>query len=217
MNSMTGLALRCLAALGLLASAPAWAQQWEIGVGGGASFYTKQTLTSPAGSAEASFSPGYGFTAFAGQTGNRYGGEVRYTYLFNDMKLNGVGKSFTFGGRSQIITYDFMIFAGGNKESKFRPYFSVGGGMKQYEGTGADMAVQPVGSVAVLTRTSQWKPVISGGAGVRVQTGARTVVRAELKAYASQNPKEVITPVTGAGGDSWIINFAPMFSIAFIF
>ena len=147
----------------MLAAAPSvFGQRWEFGAGGGASFFTNETLTSPAGSVTAGFAPGYGLTAYAAQTGRRYGGEIRYAFLLNDMKLDGMGRSFTFGGRSQLVTYDFSVFMGG-KEAKVRPYISVGGGIRQFSGTGEDMAVQPLGSVAVLTHTSQWKPVISGG------------------------------------------------------
>jgi hypothetical protein len=217
MKRSTGLALCSLAVLMALACAPAaYAQRWEVGGGGGVSFYTPQTISNPAGSVTASFKPGFALTGFVAQAGNRYGGELRYVYHQSDMKLEGLSKSFTFGGRSQTFSYDFMILAG-SRESKVRPYASVGGGMKQYEGTGSDMAVQPLGNVAVLTRTSQWKPVFTGGAGVRIQTSARTVLRAEVKAYLTQNPKEVITPVAASGGDAWIVNFLPVFSIAFVF
>ena len=208
---------RCYVVALLVAIAPAvFAQRWEFGVGGGGSFFTKQTLTSPAGSVDASFQPGFVGTAYAAQMGRRYGGEVRYAYFFNDMKLEGMGKSFSFGGRSQLVTYDFQIFLG-NRESKVRPFVSVGGGVRWFEGTGQDMAVQPLEAVAVLTRTHQMRPVASAGAGIRIQTSARTALRAELKAYFSQNPSDIITPVTGTGGNSWIVNFAPMLNIAFVF
>jgi len=205
-----------IVALFLAAAPAAFAQRWEFGVGGGGSFFTTQTLTSPAGSVDASFQPGFVATAYAGQTGRRFGGEIRYAYFFNDMKLDGQGHSFGFGGRSYLVTYDFMFFMG-NSESKVRPYISVGGGVRRFEGTGQDMAVQPFENIAVLTRTTQMKPVISAGAGVHLRTSAHTALRAEVKAYFSQNPSDIITPVTGNGGNSWIVNFAPMLNIAFVF
>ena len=211
----SGLRWLALAALPLLAPA-VQAQNWEVGVGGGASFYTKQTIASTAGSVEASFQPGFGFTAYAGQTGRRYGGEIRFDYFMNDMQLAGMGKSFRFGGSSQAIYYDIMVLAG-SKEARVRPYLSVGGGVKFYQGTGQDMAVQPLGNIAVLTRTSQWKPLITAGGGIRFQLSQRTVLRAEVKTFITQNPGDVITSITGQGGDGWIYNFAPVFSVAFIF
>ncbi len=129
-----------------LVSSVAYGQRFEVGVGGGASLYNSKTLTTPSGDISAKFKPGYTFSGFLGQIGGRLGGEIRYSYMSNEMELAGLGKSYTMGGRSQAIHYDVHIYANKNKEAKFRPYFLVGGGMKQFTGTGSAVALQPLGN-----------------------------------------------------------------------
>ncbi|MBI4891605.1 MAG: outer membrane beta-barrel protein, partial [Acidobacteria bacterium] len=157
----------------LLAGAPAaLGQKWEVGAGGGASLYNSKTITAGSAAVDAKFKPGYGFSAYLGQIGDRLGGEVRYTWLSNDMELSGAGKNFTMGGHTQAIHYDVSFYFNPRK-SKTRPYLFAGGGMKQYTGKGPAQAVQPLGSIVVLTDTSEWKPLISGGGGVRFAVGEK--------------------------------------------
>lgn len=195
--------------------APAvYGQKWEAGVGGGASIYNARSISATGDAVDAKFKPGYGFSAFLGQIGNRVGGEVRYTWMSNEMELSGLGKSFSMGGRSQAIHYDLNIYTAG-RDAKTRPYFLVGGGMKQYTGTGSAVAVQSLGMIAVLTNTSEWKPVVTAGGGVRIAAGAKSSVRAEVRLYMSETPTKVITPVTGSLS-GWTINFMPMVSISYV-
>jgi hypothetical protein len=92
----------------------------------------------------------------------------------------------------------------------------VGGGMKLYEGTGKDIAVQPLGRIAVLTRTTQWKPLISFGGGVKFRVGDRAAVRVEVRTNMTEVPTEVITPINGKIS-GWLLNFAPMVSLGWTF
>jgi len=199
----------------MLAAPRAQAQRWELGGGGGASFYNKATISNPAGNVDAGFKTGYAFSAYLAQNGRRIGGEIRYTFLKNDMELKGGGGSFSTSGRAHVIHYDVLFFTG-SPDAKARPYLAAGGGIKRYEGTGPDLAVQPLGRIAVLTRTSQWTPIVSFGGGVRFKMGDRSAIRAELKVYGSQVPKDVITPVGVSSVSGWFFNFAPMVSISYL-
>jgi hypothetical protein len=203
-------------AAGLIAAiAPAsYGQKWEVGAGGGASIYSSKSISAPAGSVDAKFKPGYGFSAFVGQIGNRVGGELRYSWQSNEMELSGLSRNFTMGGRTQAIHYDLSIYLNG-KNSGARPYLLVGGGMKQYTGTGAAVAIQPLGSIAVLTNTSEWKPLVTAGGGVRFATGKKSQIRAEVRLFLTEAPTKVITPVTGSLS-GWYINFMPMVSLSYV-
>jgi hypothetical protein len=205
-----------LAAMLALAAAPAaLGQKWEAGAGGGGSFYNARTITSPAGSAEAKFKPGFAASGWLGQLGGRVGGEIRYTFFKNDMELSGPGGKFSMGGRAQAIHYDALIYFNGSSRAKTRGYVLVGGGVKQYTGTGDDVAFQPVGNIAVLTRTSEWKPLVTTGAGVRVALSERMHLRAEVRGYFTQAPKEVITPVRG-DLSGWLFDIVPMVSLSYV-
>jgi hypothetical protein len=203
-------------ALGLLlaAGAPALGQKWEVGAGGGGSFYNSKTISGPFGSVDAKFKPGFAASGWLGQIGDRVGGEIRYTFFKNDMELSGASGRSELSGRAQAIHYDVLIYTG-NRRSKTRGFFIAGGGMKQYSGTGTDVAFQPTMNIAVLTRTSEWKPLLTTGAGVRFEISKRTHLRAEVRGYFTQAPEEVITPITGKLS-GWFFDIVPMVSLTHV-
>jgi hypothetical protein len=198
----------------LLAAPGAMAQRWEFGGAGGASFYNKKSIAAPAGSVDAKFNPGFGFGAYFGQIGNRLGGEMRYDFHMNEMELSGLGKSVKMDGRTQGFHYDVLVYftkAG----SKVRPYLLGGGGLRLYEGTSSAGVVQPLMSVAVLTNTTQWKPLVVAGGGVRIEASKHVHIRAEFRVNMTESPTEIITPVTGKI-DGWFFNYAPMVGISYV-
>lgn len=196
-------------------SSVAYGQHWEVGAGGGASFYNSRTLTTTGGDISAKFKPGYSFTGYVGQIGARLGGEIRYSYMSNEMELAGMGKNFTMGGRSQAIHYDVQIYFKKDTEAKVRPYVLVGGGMKQFSGTGGAVAYQTLGNYAVLTNTSQWKPLVTSGAGVRVLLSPHMQLRGEVRGYFTEMPTDVITPVAGSLG-GWLFDIVPTVSVSYV-
>lgn len=203
------------AALLLAGASLACGQHWEVGAGGGGSFYNASTINSPLGSVEAKFKPGFAGSAWIGQTGNRAGGEIRYTHFTNDMELSGAGGRFGMAGRAQAIHYDALIYFNRNQRARTRGYVIAGGGVKQYSGTGNDVAFQPTGHIAVLTRTSEWKPLVTTGAGVRFAVAQRLHLRVELRGFFTQTPSEVITPVTGSI-PGWVFNFVPSAGLSYV-
>ena len=189
-------------------------QRFEIGGGGGASFYNKRTVTGPSATVDAGFKSGYGFNAYLGQLGNRLGGELRYSYASNEMQLTSGGKSFTMTGRSQAVHYDLAFYFNA-KKAKVRPYLLAGGGMKQYAGTGATSIMQPFISTVVLTNTSEWKPMITAGGGIRVVLNSKLHLRAEVLTYMTQVPTKVITPVLGQVS-GWYFDIVPNINLSYV-
>ena len=193
------------------------AQGGDIGFAGGGSFYLNQTVTSEAGEAKAGFEPGFAASAWGGHSVYNYlGGEIRYMYQQQDMKLEGGGAKTLFSGRTHAIHYNFLVHAT-RKGSSVRPFFAVGGGIKGFYGTGTESADQPLQEFAILTRTSDWKPLVVFGGGVKFAVSDRVQLRVEIYDYFSQTPKNVITPAPGASIGSWFHNFVPMFGISFTF
>lgn len=198
----------------LLAAPGLLAQRWEFGGAGGASFYSKKSIAASAGTVDAKFNPGFGFGAYFGQIGNRLGGEIRYDYNMNEMELNGLGKSVKMNGRSQSFHYDVHVYF--NKaRNKVRPYLLGGAGLRLYEGTSSAGVVQPLMNIAVLTDTTQWKPLVVAGGGVRIEASKHVHVRAEFRVNMTESPNEIITP-TGGKIDGWLFQFAPVFSISYV-
>jgi hypothetical protein len=205
----------------VLAAVPAYAQRYDFGLHGGFSLYTDRTVTATAagGTAEgkAGFStgPAVGFT-LGNSMYDLLGGEVRYTYLRNDLKITGSGQEVKFGGEAHTVHYD-LLFHTSRIESRVRPYVAVGGGAKFYRGTGAENPFQPQSNLAILTRTSEVRPMISVGGGLKFAISERMFFRVDVHDFLTQIPTKVITPAPGASLSGWIHNFVPTAGIAFRF
>jgi hypothetical protein len=221
MNMKTRTSIPCSrpAAVILLAAAslPVLGQQWEVGAMGGGGFYLNNTVQAARGSADVGFKPGYSAGGWLGHNATgRFGGEIRYLFERNDMKLSSGGNQFSFGSNSHTVHYDLLIYTN-SREDRIRPYFAIGGGIKQYVGTGVERAFQPLGEFAILTRTNQWRPVVSAGAGVKVAFGSRATFRVEFRDYATPFPKDVILPTPGSKISGWVHNFMPLFGLSYVF
>jgi hypothetical protein len=186
---------------------PAFAQRWELGVGAGAGIYSSQTATARNQTASAGFEPGAAASVYLGQNLYRkWGGEIRYTWQQNEMKLQSGATKATFNGRSQSIHYD-VLYHFRKEEDAFRPFIAAGGGMKYYEGTGNEVILQPLSNFAYLTRTAEWQPLISAGGGIKYKFGERMLLRIEARDYMTPFPKKVIAAAPGASLSGWLHDF----------
>ena len=98
--------------LALAAAAPAaFAQKWEVGVGAGGSFLTSETITNPAGNADAGRDPGLAVSAWLDNTigSGLFGGEFRYDHEAGDLKLSSNGTTVKFGSQSNAVHYDLSL------------------------------------------------------------------------------------------------------------
>jgi hypothetical protein len=196
---------------------PAFAQKYEFNVAGGGSFYQSKTVTNPKGDADAGFSSGVAASVAIGQNMYKHvGGELRYTYLQNDMKLTGGGLSAAFGAQAHAVHYDFLIHAT-ETGSKMRPYVAAGGGIKVYRGTGTEVVNQPLGNIALLTKTRDLQGLLSVGAGVKFALTPRIMFRVDVHDYLTPFPKKVITPAANSSVSGWLNNIVPTAGIVFTF
>lgn len=203
--------------LAIAVAIPAYAQRYEFGVQGGGSFYTKSKVERSGGSADAGFGSGFGAGITLGHNMyNRLGGEVRYTYLRNDLELSSGGQKATFGGEAHAIHYDFLIHAA-TFGSKVRPYVAFGAGIKSFRGSGEERAVQPLANYALLTKTSEIRPLVSFGGGVKFAISKRTMFRIDVHDYFSSVPSKVIAPAGGSSLSGWIHNIVPTAGFSFTF
>lgn len=195
---------------------PGFSQNFEVGVAGGGGFYMSKGVTGPRGSGDAGFSPGYAVGGWIGHnSAGKLGGEFRYMLQGNDMKVSSGGTSYTFGGRSHTVHYDIVLHAN-SVEDSVRPYVAFGGGIKGYQGTGVERAFPPLSNIAILSKTQQWQPVISLGAGVKWAISSRLMMRAEIRDYLSPIPKDVILPAPGAQLSGWFHNLTPMVGLSYV-
>jgi opacity protein-like surface antigen len=202
----------------LLATAPAaLAQRWEVGLAGGGSFYTSQTFQNPAGNANASLSPGVAASAWLGYSGsNMIGGELRYDYETSGLTLSSGGTSVNFAGQTNAIHYDFL-FHFAPSEARIRPFIAGGAGVKVYSGTGTEQVFQPLSNIALLTKTSDIKPLVSVGAGVKFAMSKAIMLRLEVHDYLTPFPQNVIAPAQGSKVGGWLSDLVVSAGLSFVF
>jgi hypothetical protein len=194
-----------------------FAQQWEVGVLGGGSFYLNNSVNGSRGSGNAGFKPGVTAGAWIGHNSSgRLGGEIRYQFQRNDMKVSSGGSSYNFGGLAHSVQYDLLIHTRPGDEV-VRPFFAIGGGIKSYRGIGTETAYQPLSNVAILSRTFQWMPMLSVGGGVKWAVGARTEFRVEVRDFVTPFPKDVILPSPGNKVSGWVHSLTPLFGVSYLF
>jgi opacity protein-like surface antigen len=201
-----------------LASAPAvLAQKWEVGVGIGGAFNNAQKFTNAIGTADASLSNGMAASAWLGNNlRGRIGGEVRYDYEMTNLRLSSGGTTATFGANTQAVHYDFL-FHFTSQEASIRPFVAAGAGVKFFHGTGTETAFQPLQGIALLTKTSETKGLVSVGGGIKFNLNHMLQLRVEAHEYITPFPTKVITPALGSKTSGFLMDFVPMGALAITF
>ncbi len=204
----------------LLATASsAWCQKWEFGGAVGGGFYTSQTIVNAAaGNGTAKIGAGMSAAAWlANSSSDRWGGELRYDFQRGPLELRSGSATASFAAISHSVHYDVHLhFA--PREAALRPFVSFGGGMKMFQGTGQETVSQPLSRIALLTKTTDIRPVVSVGAGVKARLSERWVLRAGVWNFLTPFPGKVIAPNVGSSvGGGWMQNFVPMVGLGYVF
>ena len=196
--------------------APAmFAQRWEVGGGAGGGFYTSESVTAPGGSASAKIDSNVAASAWLGNNrADKWGGELRGDFQLGSLDVSQGGSGATFAARSYAFHYDVLWHAR-PLGAKIRPFVAVGAGVKIYQGTGSQVAYQPLSNFALLTQAQDLTPLVSVGGGVKVQLSPHLQLRAELHDYLTTFPKQVIAPAQGAKIGSWLQDFVPAVGISY--
>ncbi len=202
-------------ALVLIGSGPGLlAQQWEIGGAAGFGLPREAGVSGPSIAGNAGFSNGVAFGAVAGNNMyGRLGGEARYTYRASDLKLTAAGQSVGLNGEAHAIHYDLLLHAAPAK-AIVRPFLAGGAGVKLFRGTGTERSFQPLSEIAVLSRTSEAKPLVSVGGGVKIALSDHALVRFDLRDYASPFPEKLIAPRRGVNLNGWLHDFVFLVGIS---
>jgi hypothetical protein len=205
--------------LALAVSTPlAFAQKWEVGFAAGGSFLTSETITNPAGNADATRDPGLALSAFLDNTigSGLFAGELRYDHENGDLKLSSGGTNVKFGSQSNAIHYDFL-YNFTSSEAAVRPFIAAGGGVKWYSGTGTEQVYQPLSNIAVFGDVRDMRPLVSVGAGVKFNVAKAMLLRLEVHDYLTPFPSTLVAPVTGSSVSGWLQDFVVSAGLSFGF
>jgi hypothetical protein len=200
-------------------AAPLAAQErWELGVFGGYGFSTDATVTNSIGEASAGIRPGVAFGVFAANEVRPWlSGEVRYTYRQGDTQLASGGTKPRFDAESHAVHYDFVFQSAADSRRSIQPFLAAGAGIRYFRGTGRETSAQPLNRFAVLTKTSEVRPLVSVGGGVKIPVSRLMSVRVEARDYITPFPRELIAPVPGAKVSGWLHDITPMLGLSFTF
>ena len=193
------------------------AQQWEFGGGAGYGWPLNASLTGLASPGHAGFAPHAAFTVvFDENMYNYIGGEAQYTFRSGGTQLRSDGITETAPGYSNILVYNLMFHVR-PRESKFRPFAAVGGGIRIYTNSGS-VVPQPLAGFALLTRGTQVEPAVSFDGGMKYTMPRHHVqLRVDLRVYTSPTPGDLIRPFVGSGIKGWTFDLMPMAEIAYVF
>src|SRR6266851_1205436 len=204
-------------ALALASACMAQEHDWEVGGAVGYGLMRNATISNATGSVSAGMDNRFAAGAVIGQDlYQHFGGEVRYTFRDNDLVLKSAGQKVNMDGDSHLIHYDLLFHALG-KSSRIRPFAAAGGGMRLFRGTGHEYANQPFSDFALLTRTTQVKPLISVGGGVKVRLTNHTAIRVDFRDYISPFPENLFVTAPAAKIRGWLNDFVPLVGVSYVF
>jgi hypothetical protein len=208
---------RSLLILALAGVPAALAQKWEFGGGVGGGFYTSHDISGPAGSAAGKFSSNVAASGWLANSSDKaWGGELRYDYQRGEAQLSSSGTTATFAAQTHAVHYDVQLhFA--PREATVRPFIAFGGGFKLYQGTGTEVVSQPLSKIGLLTKTTDIKPLVGAGAGLKVSVSRSIGLRAEVHDYFTPFPDKVIAPALGAKAGGWIQDIVVSFGLSILF
>lgn len=208
-------AVSLVAAVAAFAGA-AQAQNWEIGALAVASAYRDTDVRTGSRSGSIGFHPGAAGGLLLGQNINgRVGGELRYIFARNDLRLQSAGTEAEFPGQSHTLHYDLVAYSA-DRDARIRFYAAGGGGLKVYQGTGNELAFQPLSNLALLTKTREAMGVVDFGGAIKFRFSANKVFRAEVRDYITEVPK-VFVPAPGAGFNGLFHQWTPTFGFSWTF
>jgi hypothetical protein len=193
------------------------AQPRDIGLLGGGGWLNSVSIRGGLATPTAGFSPGITAGAVLGQDlYEHWSGEIRYLFEERDARLKNGSTTSEFAGQAHVVHYDVIFHAKPRRES-LRPYLAVGGGIKLFRGTGSEMAYRPLMEYAYLTRTSEMKPMLVVGAGVRFSLGRRLIARIDFSDQITGFPTKVIAPAPGMAIGGMLHDFVPAIGLSWVF
>jgi hypothetical protein len=94
---------------------------------------------------------------------------------------------------------------------------AAGAGVKYYRGIGKQVEFQPLSQFALLTQTTELKPMLSVGGGLKFKLSEHLGLRVEVHDYLTTVPENIIVPNTGSKISGWMQNIVPMAGISYLF
>jgi hypothetical protein len=192
------------------------AQRWETGAGAGYGIYRNGSVYAPAGVAAAGVRSRFAVTAVFGEDLYRHvSGEFRYTYQDGDPFLEAGPAKANVQGQSHAFHYDILLHARARGE-RLRPFLAAGIGAKFFRVTGPENPNQALGDIARLKENDEFRPLVTGGGGVKLRIAGSLVLRLDFRDYITPFPKKVIQPAPSGTARGILQQFTPMVGLSVV-
>jgi hypothetical protein len=193
------------------------AQQWEVGASGGYGIPRNVDVTGRTLSGEAGFERGWAAGALLGNQMNKWvGGEARYTFQKQDLRVSSGSVKATRSGQSHAIHYDVLVHAL-KREATVRPFVAAGAGVKWFRGRGEERRFQELSNLVVLTRTNEAQALVSVGGGVKVALSRHSLIRFDFRDYLTPIPTNLLATPPGSRLHGWLNDFVFLVGISAAF
>ena len=187
---------------------------YEIGGMVGYGAYRNASVTAPAGNATAGILNRIAAGFVLGEDlYDHLSGEIRYLYQSGGPFVSAGGARGSIQGQSHAAHYDLLIQVR-DRESRLRPYFIVGGGIKYYRTTGAP-PVQPLPSIVTVRNRHQLSGLGTVGVGARYQLADHVYVRGDFVDYITPFPSNLFQPAPLGTHHGIFHQFTPTVGITF--
>jgi hypothetical protein len=192
------------------------AQEWEVGVAAGYSWYHNAGIDNSPNSVRVGYAPRAEIgVVFADNEYKYVAGELQYSLRFGGTELASGGITETAPGYSNTVVYNLVVHLR-PVDYKFRPFAAVGSGIRVYTNS-QPLIRQPLAGVALLTQGTQVEPAISFDAGIKYLLPHHAQLRLDLRGYTTPAPNVLVHPVGLSRVQGWIWDFAPMIGIGYVY
>lgn len=192
-------------------------QKWELGGEFGFGMSDSPAIANPSGSIQSGFRiSGAASVVFAANSFQYVGGECRYTFRSGGPKLRSDGTQVSTDGYASVLTYDILLHLD-PRESRVRPYFAAGSGLKIYTASARSSPTQPLAYAAILVPGTQVEPVISTGGGLKYLVKHGIQLRVDFRFHITPLPNDLIRPTGRSAIHGWTYDLLPMVGVSYAF
>lgn len=193
------------------------AQPYEIGGAAGYGWYRNGTIFGQGVTAQAGIRDRFAAGFVLGEDLYDYvSGEIRYLFHDGHPFLSARGIERDIQGQSHAIHYDLLVHTS-KRESRLRPYFAAGAGIKGYVIAGPEPSPQPAPDLGLLRAEDEWMFLATVGVGVKYRVHRNVLLRLDLRDYMTRFPKRQIAPAGNNTARGIFQQITPLFGVSYLF
>jgi hypothetical protein len=195
----------------------ALAGDWELGAAAGYGYLRNGSAAGTSGSVEAGFRSRQTFSVVATEEMfEHFGGELRYSYHNGAAFLGGDAALLERPANAHALHYDALFHLKAT-DSRFRPFFAVGGGVKIFSTSGTIPSTNPVKGYGSIRNANDVAAMLVIGPGVKYRLTDHLILRFDFQDQITTLPKGIFLPASSGGIKGLLHQFTPMLGLSAAF